>query len=118
LPKEGQDYLKEIRFNLQFPIADTATWAKLYPEHWDDHALEAGARIKDGEFTQENLETIVEWKSHRRLKLIKLNSVTEIAEALKVAVTASEPRTAIGVLMGLRGVAVPMASAIVTAIMQ
>jgi hypothetical protein len=103
-------------FNLQFPMSSVGHWASLYTAEDDDAALQAGAQIRAGEFTRQNLERIVVWKSPRPLKRIRANTDAEIAEALRVAATAQEPRTAVSVLLGLNGVAVPMASAILTAI--
>jgi hypothetical protein len=49
------------------------------------------------------------------LALIAKNSADEIKDALRLALKAREPRSALAVLMGLRGVGTPMASAILTA---
>jgi hypothetical protein len=106
-------------FQLMFPSDKTEYWARQYPPKWDDDALEAGREIREGDYSRSNLEKIVAWKSERRLKLIGDNPGSEISDALRLAaVHAHEPRSAFAVLMGLRGVAVPMASAILTAIDQ
>jgi hypothetical protein len=84
----------------------------------DDEAFEAGRKIREGDYSRPNLEALVGWKSSRRLGLIAENSDSEIADALHLAVCAKEPRSAFSVLIGLRGVATPMASAILTAIDQ
>lgn len=108
--------MSEIYFHLQFPISEIRQWASRYPEEDDDDIVAAGGRIRLGEFSRDNLEKIVMWKSARRVKLIQVNTDSEIQEALSVAVKAGEPRVAIGVLMGLCGVGLPMASAILTAV--
>jgi len=106
-------------FQLSFSIDKTEYWARQYPPKWDDDAIEAGRRIREGDYGQSNLEKIVVWKSERRLKLIGDNSGSEISDALRLAaVHAQEPRSAFAVLMGLQGVGVPMASAILTAMDQ
>jgi hypothetical protein len=104
-------------FTLQFPITELRDWAAQYPPE-DDPAFDAGKKIVAGNYSRANLDVIVNWKSHRRAELIAKNTDTEIAEALRIAVSAEEPRTAFAVLMGLSGVAVPMASAILTSLDQ
>ena len=108
----------KIPFRLMFPIIEINRWAKLYPDKYDKDALEAGQRIREGDYRRSNLETIVRWKSARPIKRIAQNSDLEISEALHLAVSAKQPRSAFAVLMGLCGVATPMASAILTAINQ
>jgi len=100
---------------LMFPQDEIGHWAARYPQGWDEPALEAGSNIRDGDYSRENLEIIVRWKSERRVALIAENSDAEISEALQLARQAQEPRNAFAVLMGLRGVGTPMASAILTA---
>jgi hypothetical protein len=96
-------------------------WAAQYLKNdngLDNKAFEAGRRIREGEFTRSNLLEIVSWKSNRRAGLITHNSDQEIADALQLALLAKEARSAFAVLTGLEGVALPMASAILTAIDQ
>jgi hypothetical protein len=105
----------------QLKVDDITYWAERYLEYdkgADDKAFEAARRIHGGDWSRPNLEVIVAWKSRRRIRLIADNSDSEIADALRLALIANEPRSAFGVLMGLTGVAVPMASAILTAIDQ
>lgn len=100
---------------------DVPYWAAQYlktDNGADDKAFKAGRRIRDGELTRSNLIEIVSWKSNRRAGLIANNTDEEIADALRLALLADEPRSAFAVLMGLEGIAVPMASAILTAIDQ
>jgi hypothetical protein len=89
--------------------------AELKREH---EALQCGRRIAKGDVDPRHLYAIVDWKSARPKGLIKRNGSVDIREALRVASTAREERTAVAVLCGLRGVGVPMASAILTAINQ
>ena len=67
-----------------------------------------------------NLTIIVNWKleSFRRFKpegLLKENSDEEIADAVRLAADAKTDRSGIAVLVGLSGVGIPVASAILTA---
>jgi hypothetical protein len=105
-------------FTLQFPITDLRFCEKRYPNADDPAFLDAGKNIAAGDYSHKNLDVIVNWKSQRRAGLIASNTNDEISEALRIAVSAKEPRTAFAVLMGLSGVAVPMASAILTSIDQ
>ena len=80
-------------------------------------AFESGQKIAAGDGTPGNLEPIIKWKSPRPLSRIMTgNTPDEISEALRVAVSAKHVRTAAGVLCGLNGVDVAMASAILTTI--
>ena len=109
--------MQSVAFKLQ--VTNIPYWATQYPREDledDEKALAAAARIRDGECSRSNLERIVAWKSDRRLALISENSDSEIADALRLALRATEPRSALAVLTGLRGVGAPMASAILTAI--
>jgi hypothetical protein len=107
--------MKFVGFRRMFPKEEIGYWATHYPLEWDQPALDAGRNIREGDYSQSNLEIIVQWKSNRRVALIAENSAHEIEDALRLALQAKEPRSAFAVLMGLRGVGTPMASAILTA---
>ena len=80
-------------------------------------AFGSGRMIAAGHAEPENLGAIIDWKSSRpKRRIMTGNTADEIAEALRVAVSAKQARTAVGVLYGLNGVDVAMASAILTAI--
>lgn len=83
---------------------------------WEREAMEAGRKLAAGDFSRDNLLVIVRWKSPRSLGHIKSNKSCEISDSLRLALDAKTPRAAMAVLCGLRGVEVPMASAILTAI--
>ena len=104
-------------FTLQFDSSRIFEFARRYKYQDDDIALEAGERIKTGLFTRMNVEQIFGWKTkgRGRSRLLK-NTDDEIADALRLVVDARTDRAAIAVLLGLSGVGVPVASAIVTAI--
>jgi hypothetical protein len=108
-----------IVFRLMFPITEVEQWASQYSYRSDDtKAFEAGKKILAGDYSRSTLEIIVGWKSERRKALVAQNSDSEIEDALRLALSAKEPRSALAVLMGLCGVALPMASAILTALDQ
>lgn len=105
------------QFKLMFDQSLIPTLAKRYSFQEDSAALNAGKKIRSGEFTRNNLETIFEWKTNGRGRSrLRKNSDQDIAEALKLAAEARTDRSAVAVLMGLNGVQVPVASAILTAI--
>jgi len=87
-----------------------------------EHELEtaayaAGAAIRDGEYSLTNLEDIVRWKSERVVHYLIANGEAKIRRVLAVAASpASSTRQAVEALMELRGVDLPIASAILAAI--
>ena len=104
-------------FELQFDPADIPALARRYGPKRDDKALAAGSRIRGGEYTREHLLEIFEWKTNGRGRSrLLLNCDNEIEDALRLAVRAKTERAAIAVLVGLHGVLVPVASAILTTI--
>jgi hypothetical protein len=111
--------MRPVAFHLQ--LTDIPYWATQYATkdlESDEKAFAAGSRIRGGDYTRSNLEEIVGWKSERRLGLVGENSDSEIADALRLALCAEQPRSALAVLTGLCGVGTPMASAILTALDQ
>jgi len=103
-------------FTLQFPAAQIPRLAQRYTYADDSDARQAGQRIAAGDFSRENLRMIVAWKSSRSTGLLAKNSDADIADALRLAVGAETERAAVAVLPGLRGVEIPVASAVMTAI--
>lgn len=81
----------------------------------ENRALLAGRRISEGDYSLENLMLIVEWKSPRPKSRVAANDPSDITEALATMVSSKNDRTKVSVLVGLKGVQVPMASAILTA---
>jgi hypothetical protein len=109
-------YVGKIMFQLQFDPREIPELAGRYSYN-DDVALAAGSAIRDSQFTRKNLSAIFEWKTRGRGRSrLKRNTDKEIEDALRLAVSAKTERAAIAVLVGLEGVAVPVASAILTAI--
>ncbi len=80
-------------------------------------AFQAGAAIRNGDFSLANLEIIVRWKSERVVHYLIGNSEEQIGRALKVAAAPDTPvRNAVEALIALRGVDISVASAILAAI--
>ncbi len=80
-------------------------------------AFEAGASIRNGEYSLGNLEDIVRWKSERAVHFLIGNSEAKIRQALEIAASPdSSVRKAVDALMDLRGIDLPIASAILAAI--
>jgi hypothetical protein len=82
----------------------------------ENKALSAGRRISEGDYSLENLIAIVEWKSSRPKGYVNKNDPSDISDAFVTLDKCKQDRTKVAVLIGLRGVQVPMASAILTAI--
>jgi hypothetical protein len=79
---------------------------------------EAGRRLVSGPFNLADVETVVEWKSPRRMDRFKLNSAEQVEAAVRRAIEATDAgdvRRAVSALTKLAGVKVKMASAILTA---
>jgi hypothetical protein len=81
-------------------------------------AYEAGTAIRGGEYSLANLEAIVRWKSERVVHYLIGNSEAKIKRVLAVAASPeSSTRKAVEALMELRGVDMPIASAILATIL-
>lgn len=65
-----------------------------------------------GYLLKDELERICAWKSPRSIHLIRANSQSQITKASRTALTARSEEDRIQALMCLRGVGIPMASAI------
>ena len=78
-------------------------------------AFAAGVRLAAGEHNREVLLPMVRWKSERPKSLLAGNTAGDVRDALRLATSATTDRAAVAVLCGLRGVLVPVASAILTA---
>ena len=79
--------------------------------------LAAGKAIAQGDHTRENLTVIFRWKTGGRgFSRLSRNRDEEIQEALSIAAQAQTARAALAVLLGLSGVDVRVASAVLTAV--
>jgi hypothetical protein len=106
-----------MTFALKFRPDRISYWASRYDVAGDAGALEAGSRIKSGRFSSDDLRTIFRWKTGGRgIGRLEGNSEDDIKDALSLATVAKTDRAAVAVLVGLRGVAVPVASAVLTTI--
>lgn len=65
-----------------------------------------------GYLTKRELEAVCRWKSARAIRHIQSNSALEIREATRRALSTRSERDRLAALRELRGVSVPMASAI------
>jgi hypothetical protein len=109
--------VRRENFRLQFDPSEIPDLAKRYNGENDTAVLQAGQRIAQGDYSRENLQTIFQWKTKGRgASRLKVNSDGEVAEALSIAAKAHYERSAISVLIGLTGIDVPVASAILTVI--
>jgi hypothetical protein len=80
-------------------------------------AYEAGAAIREGDYTLANLEAIVRWKSERLVHYLIGNGSLPIRRALEVAAAPeADTEHAMRALLELHGVDVPMASSILAVI--
>ena len=80
-------------------------------------AYEAGASIRNGEYTLNNVETIVRWKSERMVHYLIGNSSEAIRAALAIAAAPdASAESAVNALIELRGIDIAIASAIMSAI--
>jgi hypothetical protein len=110
---EGGDY----PFHLKFEPSKINDLAQRYDYKEDDDPIQAGSAIRDGDHSRANLMRIFEWKTNGRGRSrLSHNTDIEISDALRMAAGAKTARASIAVLCGLRGVGVPVASAILTAI--
>lgn len=113
-----------VHFELQTAESELQSLANEYWQTADDRdkqreraAFEAGASVRYGEYTLQNLETIVRWKSERAVLVLISNSEEKIRKALAVAAIPETPlKDAVAALTALRGIDLPLASAILTAI--
>jgi hypothetical protein len=80
-------------------------------------AFEAGAAIREGDYSLPNLETVVRWKSERVVHYLIGNSNESLKKALSLAAAPETPiRDAINALTALRGIDLPIATAILSTI--
>jgi hypothetical protein len=83
----------------------------------ETEAYEAGASIRKGDYSLVNLEAIVRWKSERVVHYLIGNSEEKIRRVLAIAASPdSSLRDAVESLTQLRGIDLPIASAILAAI--
>jgi len=113
------------QFDLKVPKGDLDSWAEKYWKEGngegENDAFDAGKRILQGGLSdddlKQSLKEIVRWKSPRVVHHIDRNPPEKIREALEKAIgPTTTVQEAFEALTALRGVGVPVASAILTAI--
>jgi len=104
-------------FTLQPAESELQKLAETYWQKAGSREHEAGAAIRGGDYTLANLEAIVRWKSERVVHYLIANSEAQIKKILAVAAAPETPvKQAVEALTELRGVDLPLASAILAAI--
>ncbi len=111
-------------FELQPAEADLQQLAEQYwqkigekEQQLEQAAYEAGESIRNGDYSLANLETIVRWKSERVVHYLIANSEAQIRKVLAIAASPeTSTRDAINALTSLRGIDLPIASAILATI--
>ena len=91
-------------------------------EDADHVALDAGRRIRQGDRTKETLKEIVAWKNSESRFWMKIgqtfdgNDTASVTRALNTVVHTEDPQEAVAILVSLKGIGVPTASAILAMI--
>ncbi len=104
---------------LRFPESKIQQWAEHYKPtgdkaRWENELIEIiKPKVKQHGYLELNeLETLVKWKSERRKALVKDNCDSDVKHITKCAFLVRGKRPRIEILTCLRGVAYPIASAI------
>jgi len=109
--------MEEDLFKALLTRDEALVLCKEYPGLEDSKFETAGQAIRNGDYSRRHFDEIFKWKTRNRGKSRpKKNSDEEITEALRVATSIKSPKLAIALLCGLTGVAIPVASSIMTAI--
>jgi hypothetical protein len=111
-------------FELQADESELQQLAGLYWQNTSEKekqleaaAFEAGAAIRNGDYSLANLEAIVRWKSDLMVQYLIGNSEAEIRRVLAIAAAPHTPvRQAAEALTELRGIDLNLASAVLAAI--
>ena len=83
----------------------------------EEEAFEAGEAIRRGDYALANLEAIVRWKSERLVQYVIANSTSNIRRALEMAAAPeSSTAEALSALLGLKGIDLSLATAIMAVI--
>jgi len=117
MPGKGEGTMEENQFKPLLTRKQAVALCKDYPGAEDAVFVKAGQAIRGGDYSRRHFDDIFRWKTRNRGKSRpKKNSDEEISEALRVATSLQSPKLAIALLCGLTGVAIPVASSIMTAI--
>lgn len=108
-----------LEFRLQPSHQEIVSFSRTVAARADEkehRAFSAGDAIASGALETHHLVKIAEWKAARSKSRVASNKEEDVKDALTLCLAAHSDRATIAVLTGLRGVNVPMASAILTAI--
>jgi hypothetical protein len=100
-------------FELQFPPEDIDVLASRFPDSEDAGCLAAGAAAAArGYYSRDEFLEVCDWKSARSRPLVQSNDALTVEAATRAAFETSDETARMGALSGLRGVGVPIASAL------
>lgn len=101
------------RFELQFPPARIDELAGRFSYADDSACLQAGrsARLR-GSYDRAEFLVVCEWKTTRSAPKVALNASDTVRERTRAAFSSPNERTRMEALLGLSGVGVPTASAL------
>ena len=100
-------------FALRFPPADIEALAGRFPAGDDAACAAAGAAAAArGRYTRGEFLAVCRWKSPRSRPLVEANSARAVRAATGAALATADEAARIACLLGLQGVGVPTASAL------
>jgi hypothetical protein len=116
----------DIVFTLKPTDSEVPDLIRRYQGELDADCLAAGIRIRNGDFSKENLRAIYRWKMQsysylgQERKYFDKNSDESVANVLQAAIDAidkhGDTERAFRELQSLKGIGLPVASAILTAV--
>lgn len=117
---------RDTIFKLQPSDSEIPDLIRRYPAKLDEDYLAAGARIRSGDFSKENLRVIYRWKMQsfkylgQEKKYFDKNSDEDVVRVLQSTIEAvkeaGNPVRAFRELQSLKGIGLRVASAILTAV--
>ena len=100
-------------FELQFPPDDIEALARRFAYDEDPDCIAAGAAAAvRGSYTREEFLLVCAWKSARSRPLLQSNDALKVEAATRAAFETPDETARMVALCGLRGVGVPIASAL------
>jgi hypothetical protein len=100
-------------FELQFPPDDIEALASRFAYDEDPDCIAAGAAAAArGSYTREEFLLVCAWKSARSRPLLQSNDALTVQDATRAAFETPDETARMVALCGLRGVGVPIASAL------
>jgi hypothetical protein len=102
-----------LEFELRFPPDDIEVLAGRFSYDEDAGCLAAGAAAAARRYyTRDEFLKVCDWKSARSRPLVQSNDAPTVEAATRAAFETSDEGARVGALCGLRGVGVPIASAL------